>query len=406
MGKPKIDLSQFINSYKSGNFKGYNNNNNIKSKSVDEKQINYYNSITKKYSKSLNFIYNSHIEAINTQFINYRRFINKKKYTYESFINNSYYLNDFKNAKKRNFSAQNIRAKNIKEKQLLKFEKVLAILKKKIYSYKQLFFKKILYYIKRNDILPNVNKYCEYEISNEKFGNKNKAIKQLEDLEVKAYNNLKIFKTFIESNLYLLSNSNIITDPEEIKYLYEEIQKADKQNQIEKNKKNKDFIPKSCDFVFKLIYRATRDGDDASDFHKRCDEIGPNVTLVKSEKNKRFGGFTFCNWSIPQKYLEKMKSNAGILKQDQYSFCFSLDLKKMYYHDDRKGKEDAIFCSSKFGPTFCSNIFAINNNMLTKGGYCTRKKTSCFKGQSKDYEISGEKSFNIKELEVYEIVYL
>jgi hypothetical protein len=244
------------------------------------------------------------------------------------------------------------------------------------------------------------------EILEERFGVKNEVIKQLQDLEVKSYNNLKIFKTFIESNLYLLSNSNIITDPEEIKYLYEEIQKADKQNQIEKNKNNKNFIPKSCDFVFKLIYRASRDGDDVMEFHKRCDEIGPNVTFVKTEKNKRFGGFTFCNWGIPQKYLEKMKSNAGILKQDQFSFCFSLDLKKMYYHDDRKGKEDAIFCSNKFGPTFCSNIFAINNNLLTKGGYCTRKKTSCFTGQSKDYEISGEKNFNIKELEVYEIVYL
>ena len=243
------------------------------------------------------------------------------------------------------------------------------------------------------------------EICNEKFFKK-KEIKQLEDLEVKAYNNLKIFKTFIESNLYLMSNSNIITDPEEIKYLYDEIQKADKKNQIEKNKKNINFIPKSSDFVFKLVYRASRDGGDASEFHKRCDEIGPNVTLVKTDKNKRFGGFTFCNWGIPQKYLEKMKSNAGILKQDQCSFCFSLDLKKIYYHDDKKGKEDAIFCSSKFGPTFCSNIFAINNNMLTKGGYCTMKKTSCFTGQSKDYEISGEKSFNIKELEVYEIVYL
>ena len=243
------------------------------------------------------------------------------------------------------------------------------------------------------------------EICNEKFFKK-KEIKQLEDLEVKAYNNLKIFKTFIESNLYLMSNSNIITDPEEIKNLYDEIQKADKKNQIEKNKKNINFIPKSSDFVFKLVYRASRDGGDASEFHKRCDEIGPNVTLVKTDKNKRFGGFTFCNWGIPQKYLEKMKSNAGILKQDQCSFCFSLDLKKIYYHDDKKGKEDAIFCSSKFGPTFCSNIFAINNNMLTKGGYCTMKKTSCFTGQIKDYEISGEKSFNIKELEVYEIVYL
>jgi len=244
------------------------------------------------------------------------------------------------------------------------------------------------------------------EILEEKFCVKNKVIKQLQDLEAKSYNNQQIFKTFIESNLYLLSNSNIITNPEEIKCLYDEMQKADKQNQIEKNKNNKNFIPKSCDFVFKLVYRASRDGDDVLEFHKRCDEIGPNVTLVKTEKNKRFGGFTFCNWGIPKKYFEKMKSNAGILKQDQYSFCFSLDLKKIYYHDDRKGKEDAIFCSNKFGPTFCSNIFAINNNMLNKGGYCTRKKTSCFAGQSKDYEISGEKNFNIKELEVYEIVYL
>ena len=242
------------------------------------------------------------------------------------------------------------------------------------------------------------------EIYDEKFGVKNKVIKQLEDLEVKAYNNLKIFKTFIESNLYLLSNSNIITDPEEIKNLYDEIQKADKKNQIETTKNNKNFIPKSHDFVFKLVYRASRDGDDVLEFHKRCDDIGPNITLVKTEKNKRFGGFTFCNWGIPKKYLEKMKSNAGILKQDQSSFCFSLDLKKVYYHDDRNGKEDAIFCSNKFGPTFCSNIFAINNNMLNKGGYCTKKKSSCFTGQTKDYEISGEKSFNIKELEVYEIV--
>ena len=244
------------------------------------------------------------------------------------------------------------------------------------------------------------------EMLDERFGNKNKVMKQLQDLEAKSYNNLNIFKTFIESNLYLLSNSNIITEPEEIKSLYDEIQKADKLNQIEANKKNKNFIPQSCDFVFKLVYRASRDGDGALEFHKRCDEIGPNVILVKTEKKKRFGGFTFCNWGIPKKYLEKMKSNAGILKQDQYSFCFSLDLKKTYYHDDRKGKEDAIFCSTKFGPTFCSNIFAINDNMLTKGGYCTRKKTSCFTGQSKDYEISGEKNFKIKELEVYEIVYL
>ena len=43
--------------------------------------------------------------------------------------------------------------------------------------------------------------------------------------------------------------------------------------------------------------------------------------------------------------------------------------------------------------------------MLSKGGYCTKKDKSFFVGQKKDYEISGgEKTFQIKELEIFEII--
>ena len=43
--------------------------------------------------------------------------------------------------------------------------------------------------------------------------------------------------------------------------------------------------------------------------------------------------------------------------------------------------------------------------MLSNGGYCGKIENSCFEGQSKDYEISGEEErFNITELEVFEIV--
>ena len=65
IGKSKKNLSQFINPNKFGNFNGYNNN--IKSNSIHEKQINYYNSTTKKYIKSLNFIYNNLILQNRTQ---------------------------------------------------------------------------------------------------------------------------------------------------------------------------------------------------------------------------------------------------------------------------------------------------------------------------------------------------
>ena len=205
-------------------------NNNIKSNSLDEKQINYYNLSTKKYTKSLNLIFNSQIEAINTQFINYRQFINKKKHVYESFINSSHSLYDlngkrntkekhinkrnniyfssinlkrnnistlYKNGKLRNFSAINFRPKNYKEKQILKLEKIFAILKKKLYSHKQFFFKNILYYVKRNDNLPNVNKCREYKICHEsniyidnkintyKIKNCNSLIKEKKNMKIK-----------------------------------------------------------------------------------------------------------------------------------------------------------------------------------------------------------------------------
>ena len=46
---------------------------------------------------------------------------------------------------------------------------------------------------------------------------------------------------------------------------------------------------------FVLIYRASRDGWDASRFHANCDNKGPTVTVVKSG-NYIFGGYTEQSW--------------------------------------------------------------------------------------------------------------
>ena len=35
-----------------------------------------------------------------------------------------------------------------------------------------------------------------------------------------------------------------------------------------------------CDFTTFLKYRASRDGWNASDYHKFCDEVGPTITLI------------------------------------------------------------------------------------------------------------------------------
>ena len=230
-------------------------------------------------------------------------------------------------------------------------------------------------------------------------------ITKLQELEKKEDKNIKIFNTFIESTSYLLSNSNIICDKEDIKLICDQLKQTDDLVKKKQKKEQKDRKSIKYDnFIFKLVYRATRDGDSSKEFHNRCDNIGPNIVFVKTENGKKFGGFTNCNWGIPKEYLDEKKPDFGIQKQDPDSFCFSLDLKKIYEHDIQKN--EAIFCCNKYGPTFCSNIFAINDKMLSKGGYCTLKKGSCYKGQESNYEIAGEKRFVIKELEVYEVVSL
>ena len=52
---------------------------------------------------------------------------------------------------------------------------------------------------------------------------------------------------------------------------------------------------KTCRSGWKLCYRASVDGWIGQDFHKKCDDVGPTLTLVKCGTNI-FGGFTDQSW--------------------------------------------------------------------------------------------------------------
>ena len=46
----------------------------------------------------------------------------------------------------------------------------------------------------------------------------------------------------------------------------------------------------------KKLYQATNDGGDSEIFHKKCDNIPNTLALIKSEGQRRFGGFTSIPW--------------------------------------------------------------------------------------------------------------
>ena len=48
-------------------------------------------------------------------------------------------------------------------------------------------------------------------------------------------------------------------------------------------------------FGWQICYRASCDGWEAESFHRKCDDVGPTLILVKCGINV-FGGFTDQSW--------------------------------------------------------------------------------------------------------------
>ena len=138
-----------------------------------------------------------------------------------------------------------------------------------------------------------------------------------------------------------------------------------------------------------LLYKASADSDKASAFHERCDDARSSLVLIETDKGKRFGGFTPCSWI-----------GDCIDKKDEEAFVFSLD--KMQTYDNIPG-EDAIGCYPKFGPIFLGCQIRIYDNAFTKGGTTFEKGLNF--NTEEDFELTGgDRLFNVREIEVYEVI--
>jgi len=158
-----------------------------------------------------------------------------------------------------------------------------------------------------------------------------------------------------------------------------------------------------CEFPayqkWKLIYRATQDGFEASQFHSKCDDKLNTLVVIKSENGNVFGGYTEQSWS-GQDY-----------KNDENAFIYSLINKlnkplKMKCIDSKR----AIFCNSDFGPNFGSYDIEIKSNSNINTDSNSNLGDSY---KHPDYEkdsneaksfLAGSHKFKVSEIEVYKII--
>ena len=142
------------------------------------------------------------------------------------------------------------------------------------------------------------------------------------------------------------------------------------------------------DVDYKLLYRASKDGDTAKVFKEKCKDKN-TLTIVNTNDNAIFGGFTRIPWDDSDKN-----------KDDEDAFCFSVDNKKIY---PLKKYCSAIGCDKNSGPRF-NYMFMIPNRFMFKGGDLYPLNISHYNGQTKDYELNkGKQYFTVFELEVFKI---
>jgi len=140
------------------------------------------------------------------------------------------------------------------------------------------------------------------------------------------------------------------------------------------------------------IFRGTRDGFTAAKFHEKCDKSKPTVTIVQSNFDKVFGGFTDTAWTVTNNYV----NTTG-------AFIFSLT-DKQKYNLKANMQQYAKYTNSAYLATFgggfdfylCDSCNTVNSSYSNFGhSYEMNSKTK--------ESLVGGYNFTVKEVEVFEL---
>ena len=259
----------------------------------------------------------------------------------------------------------------------------------------QLIIKKIDKFVMKKEKYNDNDNYIDYYLSHlndfEEFRKRNeKLIKEVKSKQSIIKNQSEI----------ILKNLNVMKDNAELIHFPKKRSQIQKDNGINMDTMiisklndfklidNKLYQIFEKDVEYKLLYRASKDGDTAKVFKEKCKDKN-TLTIVQTNDNAIFGGFTRIPWDDSDKN-----------KDDEDAFCFSVDNKKIY---PLKKYCSAIGCDKNSGPRF-NYMFMIPNRFMNKEGDLYPLNISHYNGQTKDYELNkGKQYFTVFELEVFKI---
>jgi hypothetical protein len=144
-----------------------------------------------------------------------------------------------------------------------------------------------------------------------------------------------------------------------------------------------------------LLYRGTRDGFRARDFHSKCDNHSNTLTILKASGTSYiFGGFTSSDWDGTNEW-----------KTDPSAFLFSLTNKNNLPCKMRQiNLNYSINCNSAYGPIFGEyhDLHICDNANTRLGCYSNLGHTYQHPKPSKGGSyLAGSQYFQLSEIEVF-----
>jgi hypothetical protein len=150
---------------------------------------------------------------------------------------------------------------------------------------------------------------------------------------------------------------------------------------------------------FALLYRGSRDGFESSAFHSRCDGHGETVTIIVSDNDCIFGGYSPCTWS-----------SVISVVPDPGSTSFLFTIKNVHNLPARvfklKHPENGICTNPGYGPCFGSG------NDLSIGSPCTGSNKNwsslggAYENDTRVYSLkvlAGSYRFAVRDIEVFKL---
>ena len=235
-----------------------------------------------------------------------------------------------------------------------------------------------------NEIIKMKNEIKELKEENIQLKQKLNKEDKIANIEEIIESKIKIYKDEINNKLKeyedeIINLKNIINNNS-----FDDISKFIK---IIKEK-SKEY--KNKEIKMKLIYDAKKDGQNYSECHAKCNNVENTLSLVTTNKGKKFGFFR----SIAI-------NEQGPWQVDNKAFFISFDKNKIY--TIKENQNCVAFDNSCFIQT---KPFALIGNILNDKYNCTdkRKMALYFNGFTEDYELNGgESGFTVNQFQVYKL---